>query len=219
MAIGEIVGIEVGSLFQNRAELAAAGVHRATQAGITGRAEEGAESIVLSGGYIDDEDLGDVIIYTGHGGRDPISGRQIDDQTFTRQNKALVSSALHGHPVRVIRGSQHRSQFSPATGYRYDGLYRVDRYWPELGKDGFKVCRFKLVKTDYADIPFLRSEADATGTETAEMPARRIGSQVLRIIRDTALGKHIKTLYDYRCQVCGETLMCQGGMYAEAAHI
>jgi putative restriction endonuclease len=34
-------------------------------------------SIVLSGGYVDDEDLGDMIIYTGEGGRDAATGRQI----------------------------------------------------------------------------------------------------------------------------------------------
>lgn len=31
----------------------------------------GADSIVVSGGYPDDADYGDEIIYTGHGGRDP----------------------------------------------------------------------------------------------------------------------------------------------------
>jgi putative restriction endonuclease len=30
----------------------------------------GAESIVVSGGYKDDKDFGDVIVYTGHGGQD-----------------------------------------------------------------------------------------------------------------------------------------------------
>ena len=37
-------------------------------------------SIVLSGDYVDDEDMGDVIIYTGEGGRDPNTGRQVADQ-------------------------------------------------------------------------------------------------------------------------------------------
>src|SRR3954462_10839423 len=102
MAIGELP-VPVGTVFATRAELAAAGVHRATQAGITGAAEQGAESIVLSGGYVDDEDDGLIIIYTGHGGRDPASGRQVADQTFTRQNQALVRSCLNGLPVRVVR--------------------------------------------------------------------------------------------------------------------
>ncbi len=71
---GHILGYPLGSWFENRAELADAGVHRHRQAGISGSASEGADSIVLSGGYEDDEDHGDVIVYTGYGGRDPVAG-------------------------------------------------------------------------------------------------------------------------------------------------
>src|SRR5262245_22039326 len=67
---GVLPGIPVGSEFQDRAELTRRGVHRHLQAGIAGTATDGADSIVLSGGYEDDEDLGDMIIYTGSGGRD-----------------------------------------------------------------------------------------------------------------------------------------------------
>ena len=67
-----------------------------------------------------------MIVYTGHGGRDPASGRQIADQTFTRQNQALVTSSLNGLPVRVVRGAGHRAAYSPMTGYGYDGLDWVD---------------------------------------------------------------------------------------------
>jgi putative restriction endonuclease len=62
-------------------------------------------SIVLSGGYVDDEDLGDVIIYTGEGGRDPNTGRQVADQQLTLGNKALAENHLNGIPIRVHRGS------------------------------------------------------------------------------------------------------------------
>ncbi len=65
----------MGSWFEDRAELADAGVYRHRQAGISGSANEGADSIVLSGGYEDDEDHGDVIVYTGYGGRDPATGK------------------------------------------------------------------------------------------------------------------------------------------------
>ena len=68
-----------------------AGVHRPHVAGIHGREDEGAYSIVLSGGYEDDEDDGDQFTYTGSGGRD-LSGNkrtaeQSCDQTLTRMNK------------------------------------------------------------------------------------------------------------------------------------
>jgi putative restriction endonuclease len=47
-------------------------------------------SIVQSVGYVDDRDDGDLVIYTGQGGRDPNSGRQIADQALTRGNKQLA---------------------------------------------------------------------------------------------------------------------------------
>ncbi len=50
-----------------------------------------------------------------------------------------------GYPVRVIRGHKHKSEFSPHNGYSYAGLYSVVDAWEELGKDGFKICRFRLV--------------------------------------------------------------------------
>lgn len=48
-----------------------AGLHRFTVHGIDGNGTEGVSPIVLSGGYGDDVDLGDEIIYTGHGGNNP----------------------------------------------------------------------------------------------------------------------------------------------------
>lgn len=113
---GHIPGHPEGSRFESRAELSEAGVHRPTVAGISGSEREGADSIVLSGGYEDDQDLGDAIVYTGHGGRDPETGRQVADQNFSRGNRALAHSSLHGLPVRVMRGWGHNSPYSPAQG-------------------------------------------------------------------------------------------------------
>jgi putative restriction endonuclease len=67
---GDIADVHVGAVFASRAELAQARVHRPLVAGISGSGAEGADSIVLSGGYEDDEDYGDLIVYTGHGGND-----------------------------------------------------------------------------------------------------------------------------------------------------
>ncbi len=213
MAIGELIGTTVGTHFDNRRQLYDVGVHRALQAGIVGKAAVGAESIVLSGGYVDDADYGSTVIYTGDGGRDPNTGRQVADQEFVRKNQALVTSCLQGLPVRVIRGSGHKSEHSPAVGYRYDGLYKVDSYWRSEGKDGFLVCRFRLMS--------LKHHADATRGEADEQskPTRRTETTIQRIVRDTALGREVKELHDFRCQVCGVRLDCAGGPYAEAAHI
>lgn len=220
MAIGALASIAPGAQFKDRRALYDAGVHRVLQAGIVGSAATGAESIVLSGGYIDDEDHGDEIIYTGHGGRDPATGRQNADQTFTRQNQALVVNCLEGLPVRVVRGSEHVSPYSPRAGYRYDGLYHVDRYWHERGRDGYLICRFRLLAA-HSFIKEALGQAEGGGTTGSSKigPASRQLTTILRIIRDTAIAKEIKRRYGYACQVCGIVLACQGGPYAEAAHI
>jgi putative restriction endonuclease len=154
---GPITGIAVGTVFQNRQELADSGIHRPLQAGISGSGQEGADSIVVSGGYEDDSDEGNEIIYTGHGGNDPATKKQVADQELTRQNLALAQSHENNLPVRVVRGAKLRSAFSPVQGYRYDGLYYVERYWSEPGKSGFLVWRFKLSRDKSTPLPPRRS--------------------------------------------------------------
>jgi hypothetical protein len=60
--------IPVGAVFDGQVAAFEAKIHRQRQAGISGKQDEDAKSIVLSGGYPDDEDYGDEIIYTGQGG-------------------------------------------------------------------------------------------------------------------------------------------------------
>lgn len=144
---GPIEGVTEGTSFPDRASAARARVHAPNMAGISGTMAEGADSIVVNGGYEDDMDFGDEIIYTGAGGNDMNTKKQIADQTFEHGgNGALVTSQQNGLPVRVLRGSKGDPFFSPKSGYRYDGLYRVVDHWVEVGLAGFKVCRFKLRK-------------------------------------------------------------------------
>ncbi len=214
---GPIQGHEVGATFANRAELAKSGIHKPTQAGISGSQVEGADSIVLSGGYEDDEDHGEVIIYTGHGGQDEVSREQIADQELTRQNLALAISAQQGLPVRVVRGAGHDSLYSPSEGYQYAGIYRVERFWHEPGLSGHQVYRFRLVRTEETELEEAPPKSLPTGGGTKK--PGRIKVSTTRVIRDTTLSRRLKGLYDYTCQVCGLRLEGAGGPYAEAAHI
>ncbi|WP_348657178.1 YDG/SRA domain-containing protein, partial [Streptomyces lunaelactis] len=94
-----------GDWFKGHAELHGKGLHRFSGRGVSRTEKTGADSIVLSGGYLDDRDEGDVIIYTGEGGRDRDSGRMTADQSLgERGNAAIVVSQAMGHPVRVIEG-------------------------------------------------------------------------------------------------------------------
>jgi putative restriction endonuclease len=212
---GHIPGHKEGNRFESRAELSEAGVHRPVMAGISGSEREGADSIVLSGGYEDDEDLGDEIIYTGHGGRDAETGTQVTHQRLTRGNLALAYSSLNGLPVRVIRGAALDSPYAPRSGYRYDGLYLVEDYWQEPGRSGFRVWRYRLIKLP--SIP-TRTDTASEGAAASSTPQRR-ETTVLRLVRDTAQARRTKELYDYKCQMCGIRLEGLAGPYAEAAHI
>ncbi|CAL5014195.1 unnamed protein product [Urochloa decumbens] len=153
--VGHIPGVLVGDAFYYRAELCVVGLHTAPQAGIgyipgslTNEGHPVATSIVSSGGYLDDEDTGDVLVYTGSGGRQRNRLDHHADQTLERGNLALHNSYLYGVEVRVIRG--HICGLTPnATGrkvYVYDGLYRVVSSTFGPGKSGHDVCKFKLVR-------------------------------------------------------------------------
>lgn len=213
---GEISGIVDGQEFGDRAALAAVGVHKPVRAGISYSEKNGADSIVLSGGYADDEDFGDLIVYTGMGGRDEETGKQIADQMFNRGNKGLAVSMREGLAVRVIRGSTHISPQSPAAGYRYAGLYRVEDYWHETGKHGYLVWRYRLVKRDSAISPI---DAIPSQSRKPSGPVDRKTISVQRIVRDTQIAKGVKAKHSCQCQVCGTAIVTPSGLYAEAAHI
>ncbi len=63
-------------------------------AGISGSESEGADSIVLSGGYEDDEDLGDEIVYAGHGGRAG-KGRQTGSASTLNKGKPRANGRTY----------------------------------------------------------------------------------------------------------------------------
>uniref|UniRef100_A0A6Q2Z446 E3 ubiquitin-protein ligase UHRF n=1 Tax=Esox lucius TaxID=8010 RepID=A0A6Q2Z446_ESOLU len=169
---GPVPGVPVGSIWKFRVQVSESGCHRPHVAGIHGRSNDGAYSLVLAGGYEDDQ-----FTYTGSGGRD-LSGNkrtaeQSCDQKLTNMNRALAlncNAAVNekdgaeardwkaGKPVRVVRSSKGRkhSKFSPEDGNRYDGIYKVVKYWPEKGKSGFLVWRYLLKRNDDEPAPWTR---------------------------------------------------------------
>ncbi|XP_072260335.1 E3 ubiquitin-protein ligase UHRF2 [Pyxicephalus adspersus] len=172
---GPIPGVPVGALWKFRVQVSEAGVHRPHVGGIHGRSNDGAYSLVLAGGFEDEVDRGDEFTYTGSGGRDLSGNKRIGehsfDQTLTHMNRALAlncDAALNdkdgaesknwraGKPVRVVRSSKGRriSKYAPEDGNRYDGIYKVVKYWPEIGKCGFLVWRYLLRRDDMEPAPW-----------------------------------------------------------------
>ena len=214
LTFGEIVGISVGQVFKDRDALSKARVHGPTMSGIWGRESEGACSIVLSGGYEDDIDDLNYILYTGQGGQDKPGGKQVANQEFVRGNKGLVLSNKYNLPVRVIRG--HQIPNGPNEGYRYDGLYYVNRYERIKGKSGFYICRFHL--SSEKEIDKLESELKPT-LKTDYRRAERAASTVNRLKRNVKLSEQIKKMYEYKCQICNTYLKTPFGGIAIGAHI
>ncbi len=215
---GHIDGVPVGAMFPDRKKLSQAGVHRATQAGITGGAD-GSESIALNAGYVDDVDHGVEVLYTGEGGRNPNTGKQIDDQKLTKGNLGLAVAHDQGLPIRVCRGPKLGPPFGTEKGYRYDGLYRVADYWHEKGKDGYLIYRYRLVAILGDSALFDEKRVLEPRGTVPPVPAGRVETTTLRLVRDTALSKSVKIAHQYRCQVCDTQLAVPSGFYAEAAHV
>ncbi|XP_046723224.1 E3 ubiquitin-protein ligase UHRF2-like isoform X3 [Silurus meridionalis] len=172
---GPIPGVPVGTTWKFRVQVSEAGVHRPHVGGIHGRSNDGSYSLVLAGGFEDEVDRGDEFTYTGSGGRDLSGNKRIGehsfDQTLTHMNRALALNCdaplndkdgaesrnwRAGKPVRVIRSSKGRriSKYAPEEGNRYDGIYKVVKYWPEIGKCGFLVWRYLLRRDDLEPAPW-----------------------------------------------------------------
>ncbi|UOQ99072.1 YDG/SRA domain-containing protein [Hymenobacter sp. 5317J-9] len=139
---GHVGSYRPGDTFRNRIDLSLSRVHRPRRTGVCGTQQLGAESIVLAGQYEEDDFGEDEILYSGNGGRDPKTGRQIMDQVPTTGILALLRSIETGLPVRVLR--KVPAEDDALEVYRYEGLYQVvgSTYGP--GKSGFRVYVFRL---------------------------------------------------------------------------
>ncbi|XP_057950290.1 histone-lysine N-methyltransferase, H3 lysine-9 specific SUVH1-like [Malania oleifera] len=150
--VGAVPGVEVGDIFFFRMEMCLVGLHAPSMAGIdymgvkiTQEEEPLAVSIVSSGGYEDNVEDGDVLVYSGQGGNVYGRDKQIEDQKLERGNLALEKSLHRANEVRVIRGLR---DVANATGkvYVYDGLYTIQRSWVEKGRSGCSVFKYKLIR-------------------------------------------------------------------------
>ena len=150
--IGVAPGVEVGDIFFFRMEMCLVGLHAQSMAGIDYMFVKGgledepvAVSIVSSGGYDDDADDADVLIYTGQGGNVNRKDKQVADQKLERGNLALDRSSHRVNEVRVIRGV--KDAVNPLSKvYVYDGLYTIQQSWTEKGKSGCNMFKYKLVR-------------------------------------------------------------------------
>ncbi|KAF2300875.1 hypothetical protein GH714_017968 [Hevea brasiliensis] len=151
--VGVVPGVEIGDIFFFRIEMLLVGLHAQSMAGIDCMVVRGeiedllAVSIVSSGGYDDEAEDKDVLIYSGHGGNvnSNKKDKQIADQKLERGNLAMERSLHRNNEVRVIRGMKD-SISATAKVYVYDGLYRIQESWVEKGKSGCNIFKYKLLR-------------------------------------------------------------------------
>ncbi|TYJ51728.1 hypothetical protein B9479_007680 [Cryptococcus floricola] len=180
---GHIPNVEVGRWWSSRMEASTDAIHAPTVAGISGNAKDGAWSVALSGGYPDDIDLGYAFTFSGCGGRElkgtkqnPKNLRtapQTSHQSFDNPlNAALKRSAERKKPVRVVRGYKLQSKYAPVTGYRYDGLYIVEKAWMSKGlTNGLMVCRYAFKRMDgQPPLPENDLGKEAEEADSSEVP-------------------------------------------------
>ncbi|KAL6641963.1 hypothetical protein ACP70R_020144 [Stipagrostis hirtigluma subsp. patula] len=147
-SIGPVPGVEIGDIFFFRIEMCIVGLHAPAMAGIdyisakhVGKDETLAVSIISSGGYENDDDGTDVLVYTGQGGNS--RHKEKHDQKLERGNLALMNSMKKRNQIRVVRSAQDPFCNSGKI-YIYDGLYRIEDSWMDKAKNGFSVFKYKL---------------------------------------------------------------------------
>ncbi|GLT70701.1 hypothetical protein SLA2020_427620, partial [Shorea laevis] len=157
-------GVLVGEIWEYRFEYRQWGVHFPFVGGIAGQNKVGVQSVVLTGGY-QDEDRGAWFLYSGSGGRNLRGNKrtckkQSFHQKFTQLNQALRISCIEGYPIRVVRShTENRSCYAPdGKGLRYDGIYRIEMCWRKTGSQGFKICRYLFVRCDNSPAPWTSDE-------------------------------------------------------------
>ncbi|KAI3756571.1 hypothetical protein L1987_56392 [Smallanthus sonchifolius] len=145
---GPVPGVEVGDEFQYRVELALVGIHRPFQGGID-YVKKGkdfyAVSVVASGGYANEVDKPDCLMYSGSGGIG--KDKSYENQKLERGNLALNNNIERKYPVRVVRGDKVKpteSSDSKTKTYIYDGLYTVESCSQVTGPKGNMVYNFEL---------------------------------------------------------------------------
>ncbi|MEV5469744.1 YDG/SRA domain-containing protein [Streptomyces griseoincarnatus] len=239
--IGHIEGVPVGTVFHRRKDVQEARLHQTNQRGISWLLDmDGSrvsDAIVLNGGYVDDEDEWDRTLYTGAspGKEKSPSGRLLRSQAWSyTDNAALRLSFERSYPIRVIRGYEGDSRYSPSNSYRYDGLYEITDVRTAISKcpapDGLPVniCQFDLrrlpdqeqvqTKLERHVVDVLDELSDESRYEERFPRARSV--RVRRLIRDTAAAQRIKHLHGGKCQLCGLRLLGPDGRpYSEGAHI
>merc|ERR1712142_1128595 len=109
-------------------------------------------------------------------------------------------------PVRVVRSAKARkhSIYAPEFGFRYDGLYKVKRYWQEVGQSSFKVWRYEFIRDDPSPAPWTEEGKAIIEREGYECIMRKLDNADKGTKRKADEEDDYKVRSVLTCQICFE---------------
>ncbi len=134
------------------------------------------------------------------------------DQLGIRLREGQARGLMHIHSsvfIDYVRGVGEETFDPTSTYWARQGLEKLVQW-----KD-----RWQLIRKQEAVDLSPQEEPSVPEAGTTRMSRRRTVT-VNRIVRDNALGRFLKSVYDSRCQICTYTFMVPGGRkYAETHHL
>lgn len=138
-------------------------------------------------------------------------------QSLKRQGLATLAEWSHSERHPAITGIiVDQQSFLPGGGYfELFGRKGADyQWWNNEVK--------KSLEYDWTPFVSGRKQPPSPTPNAADLgpPPERVEITEYRILRDTALARRVKSLHDYRCQICGHSIeLADGSFYAEGHHV
>ena len=129
-------GLHVGAWWPLQICAVRDGAHGDSEAGIHGHQDQGAFSIVVSGGGYANVDHGEMLEYCGTASS--------STKEMTHNTRLLIRSHENRKAVRVLRSAKGDRKWSPNVGVRYDGLYGVTGW--KVIDESVSLVRFTMVR-------------------------------------------------------------------------
>ncbi|KAG6816453.1 hypothetical protein H0H87_005936 [Tephrocybe sp. NHM501043] len=175
--IGHIPGYPVGSTFENRAELSAAGVHAPLRAGIHGNQEDGAYSVVLSYGYEDDDDNGETLYRAHVKSRSVLYGVRLENTKNSLNMHLLKEPDQPPLPIqRYYNASAARSSRKPLKFSKITSTIAVPREkparTPHTPLPPYRPSAIQIAKLHRKPIPHPTQLGSSRSPESSNEPLR-----------------------------------------------
>ncbi|KAF2212897.1 hypothetical protein CERZMDRAFT_84499 [Cercospora zeae-maydis SCOH1-5] len=194
-------GLTPGQTWPKSDAVREAGGHGPPQGGIYGHPLSGAFSITLKNGESGpgslNRDEGIKLLYGTRGG-----ASEEDKKTLpapSRETYSLRASIRTKVPVRVFRFASESAKqvgLGPATGWRYDGLYKITGVQEAVNEKHGKFEQFTLERLSLRDNKGWSFDDCCSGTKSSDEEARKQTKERLETDEEVAAAKAERTLFE-----------------------